>query len=263
MQQIRTFIVDDEAPAREGVRRMLDADPEILVVGEYGRGSEAADAVNTLKPDLLLLDVQMPDLDGFACLSAVEEAAQPVVIFLTAYEKYAVQAFEARAADYILKPFSDARFRAAIDAAKERLKQRRMSAVGSAVLEAWQGNEELAAASPGRNTFVTRIMIRAGDGWKLFPLDRVHWIEGADYYARVHTSNGSFITRESLQRLSDMLDPSVFVRVHRSAIVNINHIEEIHPLLQGRFTLVLQNGARIPLSRRRRPVLEAALGHDL
>ena len=256
---IRTFIVDDERRAREGIRSLLERESDVEVVGEYGIGRDAARAVASLKPDLLLLDIQMTDLDGFACLDEIEAEVQPVVVFVTAYEEFAVKAFEARAADYVLKPFSDDRFAAAIATARQTLAQRRTMAVGSAVLNALSESDGV-TSSPKH---LSRIMIRSGSGWKLFPLASVHWIEGADYYARVHTAQGPHITRESLQRLSQMLDPRTFVRVHKSAIVNVDHIEEIQPLTQGRLTLVLRGGARIPMSRRRRQDLEAALGHDL
>ena len=254
MTPITVCIVDDEDPAREGVRRMLDREEGVTVTGEFSNGREAADQIARLLPDVLLLDVQMPDLDGFRVLDAIPADARPVVIFLTAHEQYAVKAFAAHAVDYVLKPFSDARFREAIDAARRVILQRRMSAVGAAMLDAYPDGRA--------RKYVNRVMIRSGEGWRLIPLARILWIESADYCARVHTTNGEYLTRDSLERLGSMLNPDTFVRVHRATIVNINAIDEIRPVTNGRYTLVLVNGDRLDISRRRRAALEAALGHD-
>jgi two-component system LytT family response regulator len=237
-QPITTFIVDDEPSAREGVRMLLERDPDLVVTGEYGNGATAAAAVEDQQPDLLILDIQMPDLDGFQCLDRIPAAQRPAVVFLTAYEQYAVRAFEVQAADYVLKPFSDARLEQAVARAKDRILERRNAA----------GEQ-----------YLTRIVARHAKGSTVIDTGEVDWIEGANYYARVHAGTQAHLVRESLDRLEADLDPRAFMRVHRSAVVNLQRVLSLEVAGDGSHEIVLRSGARVPLSRRRRKAVEAAL----
>jgi two-component system LytT family response regulator len=234
MQKYSLLIVDDEPAAREGTRALLELDPEITVIGECGNGEDAVTMIIDETPQILVLDVEMPGLDGFAALDQLDPVLRPVVVFLTAYEEYALKAFDVEAADYVLKPFSDARLEQAIARAKTRVRSR---------------------VSEDRR--LTRLIARQGGASHVVPVDQIHWIEGADYYARVHTASASYMVRTPLTRLLDQLDDRVFVRVHRSVIVNAARIARIIP--HADLGVVLDSGKQLPLSRRLRPRLEQFL----
>jgi two-component system LytT family response regulator len=238
LQPFSTFIVDDEPAAREGIRVLLERDDDLVVTGEFGSGAAAAAAVAEQHPELLILDVEMPDLDGFQALDHIPEALRPVVVFLTAHEHYALRAFDVQAVDYVLKPFGDERLAQAVDRAKHRMRERR-SAVGE--------------------RYLTRIVARHATGTHVIDAREVAWIEGADYYARVHAAGQTHLIRESLDRLEAALDPGAFLRVHRSAIVNLHWVQRIDVSGGGACTVHLRTGAHVPLSRRRRSSVESAL----
>jgi two-component system LytT family response regulator len=234
MQKYTLLIVDDEPAAREGTRALVEQDPEITVIGECGNGEDAVAAIIDEAPHIVVLDVEMPGLDGFGALAQLDPMARPEVVFLTAYEEYALKAFDVEAADYVLKPFSDARLQQAIDRAKARVRTR--------------------AAEQHK---LTRLVARQGGATHVIPVEQIDWIEGADYYARVHTASASHMVRMPLTRLMEQLDDRVFVRVHRSIIVNAARIARIIP--HADLGVVLDSGKRLPLSRRLRPRLEEFL----
>lgn len=234
MQKCTLLIVDDEPAAREGTRALLEQDPEITVIGECGNGEDAVTAIIDEAPQIVVLDVEMPGLDGFAALAQLDPVIRPEVVFLTAYEEYALKAFDVEAADYVLKPFSDARLQQAIERAKARVRTR-----------------------AGEQRKVTRLVARQGGVMHVIPVDQIQWIEGADYYARVHTASASHMVRMPLTRLLKQLDDRKFVRVHRSVIVNAARIARIIP--HADLGVVLDSGKRLPLSRRLRPRLEEFL----
>ena len=234
MQKYTLLIVDDEPAAREGTRALLEQDPEITVIGECGNGEDAVTAIIDETPQIVVLDIEMPGLDGFGALAQLDPINRPEVVFLTAYEEYARQAFDVEAADYVLKPFSDARLQQAIERAKAHVRTR---------------------SSEQRK--LTRLVARQGGATHVIPVDQIDWIEGADYYARVHTSTGSHMVRMSLTRLAQQLDDRKFVRVHRSVIVNAVRIARIIP--HADLGVVLDSGKELPLSRRLRPRVEAFL----
>ena len=234
MPKYTLLIVDDEPRAREGTRALLELDPELAVIGECGNGEDAVTRIMEEAPQIVVLDVEMPGLDGFGALAQLDPVMRPEVVFLTAYEEYARKAFDVEAADYVLKPFSDARLQQAIDRAKARVRIR---------------EEE--------HRKLTRLVARQGGATHVIPVDQIEYIEGADYYVRVHTASGSHMVRMSLSRLEQQLDERKFVRVHRSVIVNAARISKIIP--HADLGVVLESGTELPLSRRLRPRVEEFL----
>ena len=236
------LLVDDEPLARTLLRVLLERDPEIAVVGECG-GVEAAAEVERLAPDIMLLDVQMPEVDGFDVLAALGRERAPVVVFVTAYDRYAVRAFEVHAIDYLLKPVREDRLADAAARAKAQVRARRAGAVPVSplgpLLEAHAGHAR-------------RFLVRAREKTVVVEAADVDWIEAADYYATLHVAGKAHLVRETLDALSARLDPERFFRVHRSAIVNLDRVREIHPLFHGDAEIVLADGTRLRLSRTRR-----------
>jgi two-component system LytT family response regulator len=223
-EPLRVVVADDEPLAREGVRLLCQADSQVLVVGEAASGSDLTEAIQTLRPDLVFLDVEMPAGSGFDALARLERVRRPLFVFVTAYERYALQAFEVRAVDYLLKPFTDERFAEALARARELL-----------------------AAAPPRPPLAVRETGRV----RYVDADAIDWVEAADYYVELHVDGSTILHRESMQSLEARLDPLRFVRIHRKAIVNRNCIREI--VRSGRrWYVVLADGARLPVSQRAR-----------
>ena len=275
--KVRVLVCDDEPEAREGIANLLRSDPEVLVVAEARHGGEATAASEDLSPDVVFLDVQMPRLDGFGVLAQLASAAgpqDPVIVFVTAYDKYALRAFEAHAVDYLLKPFSDARLAEALASAKARVRERRASALGQQIASLLRPREsgsrqgELSAPGtqsqsddPGaRRKFLEHFMVRVGGKVTLVRVEDVDWIEADDYCAKLHTAGRSYVIRETMQRLEARLDPARFVRVHRSSIIHIDRLRTLEPYIKGSHILTLRDGTRLMLSRGRRPAFEAAIG---
>jgi two-component system LytT family response regulator len=234
---IRTLIVDDEPLARSNLALLLGEDPEIEIIGECGSGMEAIAEIHKSKPDLLFLDVQMPECDGFDVLEFLGKDVPPVVIFVTAYDQYALRAFEAGALDYLLKPFDNARFELAQARAKERI--------------------ALGRSSPPRTE---RLVVKdTGQVW-FVKLSEIDWIEAADYYACLHVGKRTHLLRRSMSELEQELDAKVFCRVHRSSIVNLDRVQRIELNEDGEHDVLLNTGARLRLSRRYRKELRSRLG---
>lgn len=233
MSEIRTLIVDDEALARTTIADLLRNDPEISVVGECGSGTEAIEAIRTQRPALVFLDVQMPGCDGFDVIEQLGSESPRAVVFVTAYDQYAVKAFEVEALDYLLKPFSDSRFFRVLARAKTLLQQTTMGP---------QPLDRLMVKSTGRVIF-----LRASE---------IDWIEAADYYASLHVGDRSHLLRRSMADLERELDRRIFCRIHRSAIVNITRVRELRVDANGEYEIVLENGAPLRLSRSYREQLQ-------
>lgn len=244
---VKVLLVDDEPLARENLRVLLAADPEVKVVGECA-GSEAVVAVARLRPDILFLDVQMPELDGFALLDLIGSEAVPAVVFVTAFDRYALQAFEAQALDYLLKPFTDARFHAALARAKARALAQQQSALTQA------GFVQQPPAPP---RYRTRFLIPGRDKSLVVEAAEIDWVRAADYYVELQCGGISHLLRESLDEMERQLDPEQFARVHRGAIVNLARVREVHPLFRGGCELKLVDGTVVKLSRDRRAEFEA------
>jgi two-component system LytT family response regulator len=235
--KIRTVIVDDEPLARTSLSLLLRLDAEVEVVSECGSGVDAPDEIRRAKPDLLFLDVQMPECDGFDVIELLGKDVPPAVVFVTAYDQYALRAFEAGALDYLLKPFDDARFVLALDRAKQKIARGK---------DRPKQIEYLTVKSAGQVTFVT--------------LDSIDWIEAADYYVGLHVGPKTHLLRRSITELEQDLDPTVFFRIHRSTIVNLKRIRGLKLNEDGEYTVLLESGTCLRLSRRYRRPLQARLG---
>jgi two-component system LytT family response regulator len=249
MREIRALIVDDEPLARRGIRQLLDHEPDVAVIAEARNGRDALRALRTLSPDLVFLDVQMPELDGFAVLRAFGPERMPPVIFVTAYDAFAVRAFDAHAIDYLVKPLREARFAEAVQRVRERMRSNDAVALSrqlTALLAATDA-AKVEAKSPSR-----RIVVPTSTGELVLDASEIDWIEADDYYAAVHTRGRRHLIRESLASLETRLDSAQFVRAHRSAIVNLERVRELRSDAPGECTMVLRDGTRVPVSRRRR-----------
>jgi two-component system, LytTR family, response regulator len=250
--RIRALIVDDEPLARDGVRLHLELQPDIEVVGEAGSGEEAVSLIETLRPDLLFLDVQMPGLDGFGVLEALGPAHMPVTIFATAYDQFAVRAFDAHAVDYVLKPYDQERLQRALDRAREQVVARRRAAVDDRLGSLL---DELRA----RNRYVERLVVRSGGRILILRVEEIDWVEAASNYVRLHAAGREYLLRETMTALEAKLDPSAFVRIHRSTIVRVDRIRELEPLFQGDYVVILSDGTRLTSSRGYRERLQELL----
>jgi two-component system LytT family response regulator len=246
---IRALLVDDEILARLALRQALVSHPDVTVVGECSNAVEAAQAINALQPDLMFLDIQMPDIDGFKLLRDLTPGAPPMVVFATAYGQHALRAFDANALDYLLKPIDQDRF--------DRMMTR--------VRTHWQGRVTAeAGGEPSRartnGDWLARVSVRVGEHVRVLAAAEIDWIEANGNYVQIHAGTETYLHRETLRQLQDTLDPSRFLRVHRAVIVNVERVREVHPLFNGNAELVLQNGTRIALSRRFREQARRLLG---
>jgi len=257
--KIKTLIVDDEPLARRNLRVLLEGDPQIEIMGECRNGREAIKAIESAPPDLLLLDIQMPELDGFDVLAQVGPERMKAIIFVTAFDQYALKAFEVHALDYLLKPFDDARFARALQEAKSQIEKHEISKLSHKLLALLQERETDRKQRRGQKTYLTRLMIKLASRVILLKVSEIDWIEADGNYAKLHVGRKSHLLREKMQDLEDQLDPRKFVRIHRSIIVNLERIKEMHPHFNGDYILVLEDGTQLKLSRSRRDNLEARL----
>lgn len=269
MKRVRVLVVDDEPVAREGLRTMLSVDPEVEVVDAVGSGRAAVDAIRSYEPDLVFLDVRMPDLDGFDVLEAVE-GPSPAVVFVTAYEEFALRAFEVHALDYLLKPFGDKRLGEALAHAKRQIARGRAGdlAAGLSALRRTRralqddagGPDALDALEAEDAGVVRRLNVRRGERTHVIDVSRIDWIEGAGDYARLNVGDARHLIRMALHELEAALDPVRFARIHRSTIVNLDRVREYHPVSHGDYAAILRDGTRLRVSRTYRPRFLAAIG---
>lgn len=249
---MRALIVDDEAPARRRLRTLLSREPDVEVVGECADGPSAVHAVTELRPDLLFLDVQMPEMDGFEVLAAIGVDAVPVVVFVTAYERYALEAFDAEAVDYLLKPFANARFARAFERARQRIRSDTDAARSRAQLEA-------VLETIGRHNS-SRIAIKVDGRVHVLDVNAIDRVEGAGNYVRVFANGRSYLIRDSLKSLAARLGPYGFLRIHQSHIVNLDRVVELQPWSHGEYVVVLRDGTRLNSSRTCGDALRRGLG---
>ena len=231
---IRVLIVDDEPPARRKVRRYLEGDSGLGDIGEASTGAEAIAAIRSFQPDLVFLDVQMPDMDGFTALKAVPEPHDFYVIFLTAHDEHALRAFEAEALDYLLKPVDPDRFERALERAKEQIELRRRT-----------------PEPPPR--YLQRILVEKNRRESFLRVEQIDWVEADRNYMCLHSGGETYTIRGTIERLSKLLDPSQFARVSRSAVVNLDRIKEMQPWFHGERRIVLKDGSELTWTRRFRP----------
>jgi len=246
---IRALLVDDEMLARLALRQALASHPDVAIVGECSNAAEAMQAVKTLKPDLIFLDIQMPDLDGFKLLRDLKPGALPMVVFATAYAQHALRAFDANAVDYLLKPIDQDRF----DQMMARVRRH------------WRGVAAAAAETEPRppvreGGWLERLSVHVGEHIRVIATSEIDWISANGNYVHIHAGKATYVHRETLQQLQRMLNPALFMRVHRGVIVNVERVHEVHPLFNGNAELVLRDGTRVGLSRRFRAQARKTLG---
>jgi two-component system LytT family response regulator len=249
------LIVDDEPLARRSIRKFLKAFPEFTVAGECGDGSSAITAIRDRRPDLLFLDIQMPECDGFQVIFEVGKEAMPVTIFVTAYDRYAIQAFEAHALDYLLKPFSEGRFRDALLHAKRTLELGRQEAPNRQLTE-------LLDRLNKKRDYLDRIPVPSKGRFLFLNVRDLDWIEAEGNYLRLHSSGASHLVRGNMNEMERKLDPARFMRIHRSTIVNLQRIREVQPWFRGHHRVVMTNGQELKLSRYQKEKLRALLGKE-
>jgi len=253
---IRVLIVDDEPLARQRIRRLLESDAEVEVLGECADGLKAVNAVRANRPDLLFLDVQMPDLDGFSVLEALGPHDMPTTIFVTAYDRYAIKAFEVHALDYLLKPFDRERFRKALERAKGHIGRSRTQAQEKKL-------EGLLTEVSQERKSLERIVIKSTSRVFFLRTDEIDWIEAAGNYLRLHVGDDVHLLRETMSNLETRLNSGKFLRIHRSTMVNIERVKELRPLFHGDYQVLLHDGTELTLSRSYRPKLQALLGESI
>lgn len=250
---IRTLIVDDEPLARRRLRAFLRPEPDMEIVGECGNGGQAVEAIRATQPHLVFLDVQMPGMDGFAVLQALDPRHIPLVVFVTAYDQYAVQAFEKRAIDYLVKPFSKRRFEDAVSRVRERIE-----GPDSSDLKERMARLLRTVAGPK-----THLVVKTSTHSVLLQTIRIEWLEAEGDYVRIHAGREAYLTRQTMNGIENQLGAGRFVRVHRSTIVNVEFIKEIHSLPGGDHVITLRDLTQVTLSRSYRDRLEHALGQKL
>lgn len=243
--RIRAIVVDDEPTARRGVRLLLATDASIEVIGEAAGGAEAAELIAKERPDLVFLDVQMPDCDGFETLARVGVAQAPVVVFVTAYDEHALRAFEVNAVDYLLKPYDDARFAAALHRAKEAIRRREVDLMNARLNRLLQYLENV-APGPDAND---RILVKSSGEIFFLKSNEIDWIEAEGDYMKFHVAGKTHLMRETMARLEARLDPKKFIRIHRSTIVNVDRMRKLSPSFAGEYAVILHDGTKLRLSR--------------
>ncbi|HJQ40981.1 MAG TPA: response regulator [Thermoanaerobaculia bacterium] len=239
MAELTVLIVDDEAGSRSRIRNLLKDERDVTIAGECADGDAAVEMIRGLAPSLVFLDIQMPGIDGFEVLRRLDPETMPLIIFVTAFDQYAVDAFEVRALDYLVKPVRRERFAQALQRAREL---------------------ETAEWRRRAQTLVNRVVLRTRNRILLVPAETIDWIEAAGNYARVHVGAEAHLLRETMSTIEERLDPKLFVRTHRRAIVNVERIREVVAVARGEYSLLLHSGARVPLSRACRARLEFLLG---
>lgn len=246
---IKTILIDDELLARSIVKEYLQAFPEITVVQECNDGFEGIKAITQHKPDLIFLDIQMPKINGFEMLELVEE--HPAVIFTTAFDEYALKAFETHAIDYLLKPFSKERFHKAIQKVIDQRKN------ATPITNNIQELLNTTATKPDQHQ---RIVVKTGSKIRIVAIPEIHYLEADDDYVKIHLQDGSFLKKNTMSYFEQMLDPTFFVRVHRSYIIQIQQITRIEPYEKESHIAILKSGAKIPISKTGYPKLKSVLG---
>lgn len=248
---VKTIIIDDETPARDLLRIYLSAHQQIDVLGEYVNGFEGIKAINSLKPDLVILDIQMPKINGFEMLELLDH--QPVIIFSTAYNEYAIRAFELNAVDYLLKPYSKERLLQAVDKAVIRLKSNEYSEEEIPKL--------MAHINEVSDAYLQRIVVKTGPKIEVIPVNEIQYLEANDDYVNIHTMGGKFLKQRTMKYYEQRLAPKKFVRIHRSYIVNIEEIAKLELMEKDAYIVILKDGIKLKVSRSGYPKLKRTLNY--
>lgn len=262
---IRVLVVDDEPPARKRIAALLAKADGFESVGEAANGKEALARIEADAPDLVLLDVQMPEMSGLDVVGALDPDALPAVVFVTAYDEHALRAFELHAVDYLLKPFDDERFTTALHRAKARIERGHLAGLSRQLLSLLRDAQAAPEQPPARLADAAppatdRLAIRSGDRIAIVKVEDIDWIEGAGVYAKLHVGAKTHLLRETLTNLAERLDPERFVRIHRSTIVNRERVRELRSYFHGEYIVLLEDGTQLKLSRSYRDSLESIAG---
>jgi two-component system LytT family response regulator len=250
------LVADDEAPARQRIIDVLRHNSQVAAIIEVSNGHSAVEVIQNRRPDLVFLDVQMPELSGLEVIAEVGAERMPLTVFVTAYDEHAIGAFEANALDYLLKPFSDERLEVTMARVSKRMDERSMQEFGQRILR-------IVSSAPSRDLPLDRLVVKSGGSTRFIRVADIDWIEAAGVYANLHVGGKELLYRSALSELAGRLDPARFVRVHRSAIVNIESIVRLEPISHGEFEVVLKDGSRPRISRTYRSQLEKRLGQPL
>jgi two-component system LytT family response regulator len=250
------MVADDEAPARQRIIDLLRSDSQVAAIIEASDGLAAVEIIQNQRPDLVFLDVQMPELNGLEVIAEVGADRMPPTVFVTAYDEHAIRAFEANALDYLLKPFSDERFEVTMARVRIRMDERSVREFGRRILR-------MVSATPAVDLPLDRLVVKSGGSTRFVRVADIDWIEAAGIYANLHIGGKELLYRAALNELAERLDPVRFVRVHRSAIVNIESIMRLEPISHGEFEVILKDGSRPRISRTYRSQLEKRLGQSL
>lgn len=267
MSNVRVLVVDDESLARQRLKRLLQAEPDVEVIGEAATGREAVQSISELRPDIVCLDVQMPELDGFGVLRELGDGPLPLVLFVTAFDEHALRAFDVHAIDYVLKPVDADRFRTAFQRARTQIQQssaaNRLGELLATVRRVSDGspapapvNGTPAAANGAGTNFSSRILVKHDGRMFFVKVGDIDWIEADRNYVQLHVGQVSHTIRERISHLEESLDPRLFARIHRSTIVNLNRVKEMQQWFSGDYVVILDNGTRLRLSRHYRNRVE-------
>lgn len=240
--KIRTLIVDDEPLARDRVKRFLRDEPDISIIGECGNGAEAISVIESEKPDLVFLDIQMPEKNGFEVIKSLDANNLPTIIFVTAYDQYALQAFDVHAIDYLLKPFNRERLHRAVARARQNVEHKSLGNLDERL-------SSLLAGLKSEKKYLERLVVKSVGRVFFLKTDEIDWIEAAGNYVKLHVGRESHMIRETMNAIESKLDPDKFLRIHRSTVVHIDRIKELHPMFSGDYAVILRNGTELALSR--------------
>jgi two-component system, LytTR family, response regulator len=256
MNKIRTIIIDDEPLARRGIRAQLKDEADIEIIAECGNGRDAIRLIEDEKPDLVFLDIQMPELDGFGVIEALGIERLPAIVFVTAYDKYALRAFDVHALDYLLKPFDPERFATALARARAQIERKDIADLSERL------QSLIDDLKPNRK-YSERIVIKSAGRIFFLGVEEIDWVEAADNYVRLHAGRASHLLRETMNSIEKRLDPAQFMRVHRSTIINTRRIKELHALFHGEYEITLMDGTRLTTGRGYRERLQELFGNAL
>ena len=263
VRKILTAIVHDEPLARRNIRLLLKDEPQIEIVGEAASGREALALIRKHSPDLVFLDIQMPEMDGFGVLENIEVEHLPVIVFVTAFDQYALKAFEFHALDYLLKPFDDARFEKALRQAKRQIEQHEVKDLSKRLVALLEGREGQPFEARDKQEYVSRLLIKSSGRVFFLKTEEIDYVQAEDYYVKLRVGRKGHLLRETMNEMEAKLEPSKFLRIHRSTIVNIERIRELQQHFNGDYIVVLHDGTELKLSRTRREQLQRLLksGH--
>lgn len=247
--RIKTVVVDDEPLACKRIVKLLEPDEEIELTAVCSNGEEAIQEINNNRPDLVFLDIQMPEIDGFNVLQNIKTDNPPAIIFVTAYDEYALKAFEVHALDYLLKPFKETRFRRALNRAKESIRQEDGSAIHKKV-------QSLLDSFDSSNKHLSRLMVKSSGRFFFLNVGEIDWIESAGNYVRIHTGGKNYLIRDTMLNMENKLDSDTFFRIHRSAIVNIAKVKELEQWFHGDYMVIMNNGKKLTMSRNYKELLQ-------